>query len=158
MHLKPWKDWRLTLPLSSIIKTFCLFPLTHRDIYVSYEFMELSWGYFKTNMHLKLNLPWAQNAGDAIWTCFNTDLWSLPLTELIGAFILPFPRLCLGFVTFFRCIWQIIRWWCVLARVFQTILLSDAHTDRIMSLTHRCSHISKLCCTLGLLIAQSAEL
>lgn len=77
-RLKGWKDWRPTLPLCPIVKTFCLSPLNHRDIYVSYEFMELSRGYFQTSTHLKLNVPWAKKAGDAIWTCFNADLWSLP--------------------------------------------------------------------------------
>lgn len=49
----------------SYCKDILLFPLNHCDIYVSFEFVALSRGYFKT-------------CRDAIWTCFNADLWSLP--------------------------------------------------------------------------------
>lgn len=62
-----------------------------------------------------------------------------PLTELIGDFTFPLSCLSLGFVTFFQCIWRIIRWPCLFSELYcsQTPTLIEwylQHMDVVTSL------------------------
>lgn len=79
------------------------------------------------------------------------------LTKLVGAVTPPFAssfsRLCHTFPLHttdnkvLKCA----------GSCFRASLLSDSHTDGIIPQPPRCSHISKPCCTLGLLIPGAAE-